>query len=247
MIFLVEGREAIPVRAIPLMTVWETLSADRLANWLSHCRFSTGHHTLFAWRMEDDVPTKIAPNWWRNFCVEQFGVLDRQIRSETNDEAAGYQRWQRESISVLPAGTFVWRDEFEAIYNRRFNLDASDDEACEIASLAGVQHGKGELDFNPFIADEAMRLDVIEGIPESVTAPNCINLWPWGAHHTQMLGHLDAAARRFWVGYDPVDISTANTNTTVTEWLQHERGVSGKMAEAIATMLRPDNLRTGPR
>ena len=71
--------------------------------------------------------------------------------------------------------------------------------------------------------------------------------WPWGDHHTEMLGHLEAAAQRFWVGYDPTDRNTANTNATVIEWLQTERKVSGKMAEAIATMLRPDGLPTGPR
>ena len=71
--------------------------------------------------------------------------------------------------------------------------------------------------------------------------------WPWGTHHTELLGHLEAAARRFWTQYDPSDPSTANTNATVIEWLLTERKVSGKMAEAIATMLRPDGLRTGPR
>jgi len=71
--------------------------------------------------------------------------------------------------------------------------------------------------------------------------------WPWGAHHTQNLEHLEAAARRFWVGYDPDEISTANTNATVIDWLKTERKVSGKMAEAIATMLRADGLPTGPR
>ena len=77
--------------------------------------------------------------------------------------------------------------------------------------------------------------------------PNPKSRWPWGAHHTANLEHLEAAARRFWVGYDPSDATTANTNTTVIEWLQTERKVSGKMAEAIATMLRPDGLPTGPR
>lgn len=71
--------------------------------------------------------------------------------------------------------------------------------------------------------------------------------WPWGKHHTELLGHLEAAARRFWTGYDPTDPTTANTNATVIEWLEFDRKVSRKMAQAIATMLRPDGLRTGPR
>lgn len=71
--------------------------------------------------------------------------------------------------------------------------------------------------------------------------------WPWGAYHTEMLGHLEAAALRFWTGYEPSDATTANTNATVSDWLQTERKVSRTMADAIASMLRPDGLPTGPR
>lgn len=80
------------------------------------------------------------------------------------------------------------------------------------------------------------------------TVPPNQSRWPWGAHHTELLGHLDAAARRYWgAGYDPSDIGTASTNATVSEWLQTERKVSRTMADAIASLLRPDGLPTGPR
>lgn len=71
--------------------------------------------------------------------------------------------------------------------------------------------------------------------------------WPWGNHHTELLGHLDAAARRYWQNYDPTDATTAPTNKDVAEWLVTERKVSKKMAESIASMLRADGLPTGPR
>ena len=71
--------------------------------------------------------------------------------------------------------------------------------------------------------------------------------WPWGNHHTETLGHLEAAAQRFWRLYDPGDISTAPTNDMVATWLQNERGISKEKARAIASMLRPDGLPTGPR
>lgn len=72
--------------------------------------------------------------------------------------------------------------------------------------------------------------------------------WPWGAHHTELLGHLEAAALRYWQeNYDPTDATTASTNKDVAEWLVTERKVSKKMAEAIASMLRPNGLPTGPR
>jgi hypothetical protein len=71
--------------------------------------------------------------------------------------------------------------------------------------------------------------------------------WPWGKHHTETLGHLEAAARKWWVLYDPSDFTTAPTNEMVSEWLQTERGISKEKARAIASMLRPDGLPTGPR
>lgn len=71
--------------------------------------------------------------------------------------------------------------------------------------------------------------------------------WPWGNHHTKILGHLEAAAQRWWVNYDPSDATTAPLNQDVSDWLHRERKVSRTMADAIASMLRPDNLPTGPR
>lgn len=72
--------------------------------------------------------------------------------------------------------------------------------------------------------------------------------WPWGNHHTELLGHLDAAARKFWVHYDPKNAKrTAPKSDEVKDWLITQHKVTANMASAIATMLRPDDLPTGPR
>lgn len=81
--------------------------------------------------------------------------------------------------------------------------------------------------------------------PPAIDAPS--GRWPWGNHHTELLGHLEAAAKRYWVNYNPDDATTAPTNKDVSEWLVSERNVSQKMAESIASILRPDGLPTGPR
>jgi hypothetical protein len=57
---------------------------------------------------------------------------------------------------------------------------------------------------------------------------------------------LAAAVQRWWVNFDPADNTTAPTNRQVSEWLQ-ERQVGKAMAEKMATMLRADQLPTGPR
>jgi hypothetical protein len=71
--------------------------------------------------------------------------------------------------------------------------------------------------------------------------------WPWGNHHTETLGHLEAAAHKWWTLYEPSDPTTAPTNETVATWLHSERGISKEKARAIASMLRADGLPTGPR
>lgn len=73
-------------------------------------------------------------------------------------------------------------------------------------------------------------------------------IWPWGSHQTKALGHLDSAAREFWTAYDPANAkATAPKNDDVVRWLVSQHQVSNSMAKAIATMLRPDGLPTGPR
>ena len=83
--------------------------------------------------------------------------------------------------------------------------------------------------------------------PHDTELKSLATQWPWGEHHTVYLGHLDAAARKWWNLYDPADPTTAPTNEMVSDWLQSERNLSKERARAIASMLRPDNLPTGPR
>ena len=71
--------------------------------------------------------------------------------------------------------------------------------------------------------------------------------WPWGDHHTELLGHLEATACRYWKNYDSKDATTAPINKDVAEWLVTERKLSQKMADSIASILRQDGLPTGPR
>ncbi len=94
----------------------------------------------------------------------------------------------------------------------------------------------GQTSAYPFIGSTAI---------VQISAPP---IWPWGSHQTKALGHLDAAAREFWTAYDPANAkSTAPKNHSVIDWLQTKHKVSNSMAKAIASMLRPDDLPTGPR
>lgn len=91
------------------------------------------------------------------------------------------------------------------------------------------------------------RISAIETLKESGKSRLEGAKWPWGSHHTELLGQLEAAATRFWTLYDPADPTTAPTNEMVATWLRDEKGVSKEKAQAIASILRADGLRTGPR
>lgn len=68
-----------------------------------------------------------------------------------------------------------------------------------------------------------------------------------GARHTtKLIETLDAARIKFWANYDESDPTTAPTNEQVEGWLTAQN-VSGRIASAMATILRADGLPTGRR
>lgn len=69
----------------------------------------------------------------------------------------------------------------------------------------------------------------------------------WPRHETKNLIALRMAAVKFWANYDPQDPGTAPTNAAVVEWLQEEHGIRTSTAEGMATILRADGLKAGPR
>lgn len=79
-----------------------------------------------------------------------------------------------------------------------------------------------------------------------VTARAAPPHWPWGSYETTRLGRLAAAVEKFWTNYDSAESDTAPTNEQVAEWLK-QQGESPRIAEAIATILRADNLKPGRR
>lgn len=85
-----------------------------------------------------------------------------------------------------------------------------------------------------------------EKYPEVAGGLTADGRWPWGNHETELLQKLAAAAEKFWKLYDPTDDASAPTNDQVIEWLK-QQGVAERNAEIIATILRADGLRTGPR
>lgn len=145
------------------------------------------------------------------------------------------------SLEELPNG-FLTRIEAlrSAIRTRKFNT----------VTMAMDAHGrfdeaKTRIPMDKFLewCDEKGITVSIPGLQRSAPAHSP---WPWGGHDTELLRKLDAAARKWWVNHDPDDQTTAPTNDEVAGWLK-EQGVSKRVAEVMAQMLRADGLPTGPR
>lgn len=92
-------------------------------------------------------------------------------------------------------------------------------------------------------------LTLPEKFPQTQLHPSQVSSdkWPWGNHDTKLLGDMAAACKKFWTNYDPSQLDTAPTNEEVASWLQKDRKVSMRTAEVIATILRVEDLRPGPR
>ncbi|MBK7003002.1 MAG: hypothetical protein IPH35_24670 [Rhodoferax sp.] len=112
----INGRDAIPVRAIPFLTSWQKFSPEVLAAVLAQfdeVLLANGMRGLTAYRSGDDGVCAI---WWSSFVYRELRALSDTIRARQETQETGYQEWREQSIRILPAGVFVWRDKFEAGY-----------------------------------------------------------------------------------------------------------------------------------
>ena len=159
---MIEGREAIPVRAIPLLTYWEVLSPDSLASALTgEDAFSESFRTLFAHRISDGGIKNVPQRWWANFMVRELDALSERIKQTEISHEVGYDQWRRESLERLPAATFLWRDEFEACFWQKFGPNGE-----TIWLPDGNKKTRNEsiqLDFDPFIPSIGIQDLVVEG------------------------------------------------------------------------------------
>jgi hypothetical protein len=126
------------------------------------------------------------------------------------------------------------------------------------AAIRSIEQETGALVREPYGSDggdcqteisqaDFRRLAEMFGVRLESDAPIQKNAgWPWGNYETSLLRALAEAAEKFWILYDPTDPATAPLKEQVVEWLQG-RGISENVAKVMASILRADELRTGPR
>ena len=121
----IDGREALPVRAIPYVAGWGH-SADRVAQYLAQWNELNGKPrfpNLTAYQRRGKTVAPVLPgdfdrDVWKQRALEE--KLKREYPNLDGDapNPEGASRFDDESINLLPTGVFVWLDEFASIYQR---------------------------------------------------------------------------------------------------------------------------------
>ena len=122
-VVLINGREAIPVRAIPLVAP-VPYGVRYLVEGLMCCDRSNAMHglTAYQWSPGAKQPLAVPPTQWMQVDSRLRALkasLERQESTELLSREEGEDRYNRESISILPAGVFVWKDDFVEARTRK--------------------------------------------------------------------------------------------------------------------------------
>lgn len=85
------GRAAIPVRAIPLLSNWETMSPDVVAMSLAWDEHFHEFHGLRAYHVENgSAGGEIDATWWENYPCRKLKALSEQIKATELSHEVGY-------------------------------------------------------------------------------------------------------------------------------------------------------------
>jgi len=156
-VVLIDGREAIPVRAIPFVTGWK-VSPDALVMSLGHTAECIRLERLTAHQLlPGGSHAAVLPREWDGVGSDLV-ALSKELQAESDDCDVTKPVWRRQSIRLLPGGVFVWKDEFEESFRRAY------DPASPTGPLLIDEPRAGDLDltFTPMIPEE-LRHEILAG------------------------------------------------------------------------------------
>lgn len=157
-IIKIEGREAIPVRAIPYVTGWNSkrgLSPDMLATKLStHPKdraLRSPMRNLLAYKHHQGMTLAVRRDDWQMVCVQLAGLSgELHAKFPRGEDGARDEQsraaWQARAIELLPSGVFVWLDEFEEDFLRCFDYQSR--------GTAPERLDERDLNWNPTLPDK---------------------------------------------------------------------------------------------
>ncbi|HEY9268560.1 MAG TPA: hypothetical protein VIO39_03780 [Methylotenera sp.] len=107
----IEGRKALPVRAIPYVTGW---GVGELVQYFSR-KVGAPFERLqevYAYHLLSGQPIKYLPREWDGVQIN-LDALSAELHEKFKNDDQGYAAWCSEAVAALPEGLFVWLDEFE--------------------------------------------------------------------------------------------------------------------------------------
>ena len=157
-VVLINGREAIPVRAIPYVT-GRWMSPDVVAKSLAYTDSMYRFEGIYAYQLlADGGCSQVLPGDW-DVVDDLLQGLDSSLNARSDDRKLTRPIWLTESTKQLPAGVFLWRDEFEQAFHRSYSPPRF--------SLLDERPGDLTLRFSPLISPPEMRGVVMEGFEDS--------------------------------------------------------------------------------
>jgi hypothetical protein len=205
----VDGRDALPVRAIPYVTGW-TLSPDVVAKNFARqeaSSFAKLQNTNTYHIRNGRVFTRLPKEW--DMHVAALQGFEAELREQFADDDRGYAAWVSQSVCKLPPSVFVWLDEFTAIFER--------DYSPERLHLMDERQGDRDLNLSPYLDNDSLTM-VLEGFETraplldyestdiyATLAEQVYNGRPieWGYWVKKMPTLSGAEAARLMAGLDP--------------------------------------------
>ena len=154
LVALVNGREAIPVRAIPYITGW-SLSPDAVARGLARAEGAPFKNLdgVVAFHAYGSEPKELLAKEWEAISAK-LAALEAELKAPEQRNDVGYARWRAESIEKLPPKVFVWRDKFEESFEKQVSADK--------VQISHEREGDRDLNYSPMI-DDLLRSVVMNG------------------------------------------------------------------------------------
>lgn len=112
----VNGRDAIPVRALCFADDLKRLSPDLVAQAAAGEDHYEGTWRLPTYHLSEGSVIELKASQWA-YCCRRLKAISSRLKSTWGD-ADSWDLWRSEATPVLPAGVFVWLDEFREWYER---------------------------------------------------------------------------------------------------------------------------------
>ena len=168
LVVTINGRKALPIRALCLLAGRKRLSPDVVAGAACGEDHYDGDRHLPTYQLVDGVVHAVDPTHWVLFCeaIESASLL---LIGKGPSLRATRTQWFNEATMLLPGGVFVWLDEFQNWFRRTRPYRVKEGKT----GLQLEQPEEGRVSLAPPISDE-LRACLLAGFsptPALPTAP----------------------------------------------------------------------------